>query len=91
MSSPSPASAARETLAGSGGDLIGPDDPTYDESRAALRLPACSRSTQGALSDDCLSRWTFLSTRHGLVRSSRDIPARWGNSAESHRREIVPR
>ena len=30
----SPAAAAREELAGFGGELIGPDDPTYDEARA---------------------------------------------------------
>src|SRR5262245_27041529 len=29
----SPVSAAREQLAGFGGDLIGPDDPIYDEAR----------------------------------------------------------
>jgi FAD/FMN-containing dehydrogenase len=29
-----PANAAREELTGFGGDLIGPDDPSYDESRA---------------------------------------------------------
>ena len=30
----SPAAAARDELAGFGGELIGPDDPTYDEARA---------------------------------------------------------